>query len=128
MNAIKSIKKFQQDRLLDKQEFNDYREIQNIIEEVYESIGIHSKRATEMTTNVIMMDNKTCLNTEKVDAYADIIVFAVGAIMKLGYEPELILKEVAKEIHSRTGTIIDGKWMKNKNVETYKANFKVCKL
>ncbi len=48
--------------------------------------------------------------------------------MKLGYEPELVLKEVAKEIHSRTGTIVDGKWMKNKNVETYKANFKVCKL
>jgi len=51
--------------------------------------------------------------------------------MKLGYEPECVLNEVAKEINSRVGSIIDGKFIKDKSPEArakwYKADYEKCK-
>lgn len=67
----------------------------------------------------------------KVDALCDVIVFAVGAIMKLGYDPECALSEVAKEINSRSGSIVDGKFQKDKSPEAkakwYQADFQICR-
>jgi len=64
------------------------------------------------------------------DAYADIIVFAVGSLLKLGYDPECVMNEVVKEISSRTGKVIDGKFVKDKSPEAqakwYKADFPKC--
>ena len=62
-----------------------------------------------------------------VDAAGDIIVFATGLIRKMGYCPEEAMHEVLKEIESRGGSIIDGKFTKDKSPEAqakwYKANF-----
>ena len=38
---------------------------------------------------------------DMLDALADIIVIATGEIRKMGYDPELVLNEVVKEISSR---------------------------
>lgn len=70
---------------------------------------------------------------EQVDALADIIVFATGAIHKLGYNPKAVLKETLKEINSREGEIdpVTGKWEKSKTQpkETlYKADYRKCKV
>ena len=53
---------------------------------------------------------------EQVDALADVIVFSVGAIYKMGYDPEAVLRETAREINSREGEIdpVTGKWEKNR--------------
>ena len=40
-----------------------------------------------------------------VDAYADIIVFAINAIEQHGYDAELVMDETIKEIESRKGEI-----------------------
>jgi hypothetical protein len=40
---------------------------------------------------------------DRIDAMADIIVFAVGYIAKLGLSPELVLNECLKHIESRKG-------------------------
>ncbi|MCD5383113.1 hypothetical protein LR002_03245, partial [Candidatus Gracilibacteria bacterium] len=62
-----------------------------------------------------------------VDAAADIIVFATGLIAKMGYDPDVVMDEVLKEIESRKGEIIDGKFVKFKDEEAkknwYKADF-----
>ena len=145
-NAIREIVKFQKDRLLDKQEYVPANEFTNIAEEMIESMGISvpkEKRqelnehfqsfVVKFTTEVLeVKDSDLTKNKDEiVDAYADIIVFCIGAIMKLGYGPECVLEEVAKEINSRTGEIVDGKFQKDTSPEAkakwYKADFNKCK-
>tara|TARA_R110000744_G_scaffold355344_1_gene461864 strand:+ start:1463 stop:1858 length:396 start_codon:yes stop_codon:yes gene_type:complete len=65
---------------------------------------------------------------DMIDALCDIIVVAVGSINKLGYNVDVAMNETLKEIHSRTGTINNqtGKFEKDKNVKTYKANYSVA--
>jgi len=143
-NSIEEIKRFQIDRGLNKQEYSSINEATNIIEEVLESLGYDvpkNKRkaliaqllsfiGTLIETNTI----HTVTNTteDKVDAYADIIVFAIGAIMKLGYEPNEVLGETAKEINSRVGSMVGGKFEKDLSDEAksnwYKANYDKCKV
>lgn len=61
------------------------------------------------------------------DACGDIKVFATGTIRKVGYNPDIVQAEVQREIDSRTGKIIDGKFTKDMSDEAqsrwYKANF-----
>lgn len=54
---------------------------------------------------------------EMLDALCDIIVVAAGAIYKMGYHPELALKETVKEVTSRKGSFDAeaGKWKKDPN-------------
>ena len=78
-----------------------------------------------------------------VDALADIIVIAAGEIAKLGYNPELCLKQTVKEITCReqdpdqatawaNGERLPGeKWLKNHEQDPstiYKADYSTCKL
>ena len=68
----------------------------------------------------------------QVDALCDLIVIAKGALWKMGYEPDLALKQTCKEILSRQGSFNEatGKWEKdiNQNPDTlYKANYNLAK-
>ena len=77
-----------------------------------------------------------------IDGCNDCIVVAAGGITQAGYNPELTLKQVVKEITSREQDPIQAytwkldpglqnkeKWLKNKDqTDTYKANFNTCKL
>ena len=66
-----------------------------------------------------------------IDGITDIRVFCIDATVKLKYDPECTLYEVAKEINSREGEIIDGKFQKYTTPEAkakwYKADFSGCK-
>ena len=138
---IERIKKFQRDRLLDKQDYDFINDSTNIIEELLETKGFKidkNKREylkTEVKGFFDYLKNLFDFNESKVekedivDAYADIVVFAIGAIMKLGYEPNCVLKEVSKEVNSRVGSIINGKFQKDltKQHLWYKANYSKCK-
>lgn len=70
----------------------------------------------------------------RVDAMADIIVFAYGELAKYGYDGDLVMNEVIKEISSRVGSYCEEtkKWQKDKSPEAqanwYKADFSECKL
>jgi hypothetical protein len=78
-----------------------------------------------------------------IDALNDLKVIASGEEVKLGYNPELCLKQTVKEISSReqcpeqtkawnAGLKEPGeKWLKNPNQDPetlYTANFSTCKL
>jgi len=71
------------------------------------------------------------IETEQVDALCDIIVVAVGSLLKLGYDVDCVMQETLEEIESRRGSIgKDGKWHKDRkqNPSTlYKANYTKCK-
>ena len=68
---------------------------------------------------------------EMVDALADIIVVAIGALYKKGYNPDLVLKQTIKEISSRKGEKDRyGKFQKDKNQDPatlYKADYNLAK-
>ena len=71
---------------------------------------------------------------EEIDACADHIVLAANHIAQKGYDLDLVMKEVLKEISSRTGEVnpATGKWTKYRTPEAqakwYKASYKKCKL
>jgi len=131
-DTLDGIIKFQKDRLLDKQPFEFETEILHILEELVEMLGYESLYARERAKTIFQhFKNHEPIEREKlVDCFADIIVFAVGSIMKLGYDPKCVLNEVSKEINSRTGSIINGKFVKDKSPEAkakwYKANYDKC--
>lgn len=70
----------------------------------------------------------------RIDAMADIIVFAYGEIAKYGYHGDKVMAEVLKEINSRVGAYNPDtkKWQKDKSPEAqalwYSADFSNCKL
>lgn len=70
----------------------------------------------------------------RIDAMADIIVFAYGEIAKYGYNGDRVMDEVIKEICSRVGSYDPNtkKWQKDKSPEAqanwYTADFTDCKL
>jgi len=130
---ISDIVRWNKERLLDKQEFKLRVEIVNILEELIEMTGCESNEARKGAE--ILYDqyfrNYVYTDTECVDAFADIIVFATGSLLKLGYNPECVMREVIKEINSRSGKIVDGKFIKDKSSEAqakwHKADFTKCK-
>ena len=147
-SAVDEIKRFQTDRDLHLKNFDDLNEQASIVEELLEAIGLDvtkenreklKEKWSEFAVGIEyhnIADRKRAfihmLDDEKVDAYCDIVVFAVGAIMKLGYDPEKALLEVSKEINSRTGSMVNGKFEKNLTPEAkalwYKADYNNCKI
>jgi len=118
--------------LLDKP-FNTNIEIKNILEELNElKVQIDSKEArnnAEIQLEDIKSDTdflEPSTPIQKVDALCDIIIYATGALIKLGYDPEEVMEETLKEIESRKGTIIDGKFEKDLSLkdEWYKADYR----
>jgi hypothetical protein len=79
---------------------------------------------------------------EMVDALGDIIKVAVSGLWKLGYDPDLVMGEVLREINSREQDPLQAeawrmegpdnqKWQKNKAQDPttlYKADYTNCKL
>ena len=147
MTALEEIMKFQFDRNLHNQPYNPLNEHTNIIEELLESIGFDVPKIkredlsdywsifiSELESNetIHRLDENTQGTWEQIDAYGDIIVFACGAIAKLGYDPEKVLQEIAREINSRSGEMVNGKFEKDRSPEAmsrwYTANFKYCEL
>lgn len=151
MNALKELERFQTDRLLHKNTFNLRIATMNILEELLEAHGVEDNKerlmASELYETLLRyvvniqeaVDNEEFGYTysaptveDQVDAFCDIQVFAGGEIGKLGYSNEQCLIEVGKEINSRTGEIVNGKFEKYKTEEAmakwYKADFSGCKL
>jgi len=70
---------------------------------------------------------------EMVDALADIIVVAVGSMLKLGYDPNEAMNQCLLHIESRVGAIApSGKWVKDTSTEAMSKlvppNYRICRL
>jgi NTP pyrophosphatase (non-canonical NTP hydrolase) len=114
MNPLQGIVRFNVDRKLES--FNPAAEHAMLSEELQEFFKAY--------------DNDD--DYEMLDALCDIIVVATGAIYKMGYHPELALKQTVKEITSRKGSFNEelGKWQKDINQDPstlYKADYKTAR-
>lgn len=130
MNAFDNVVNWNEERGLIANGFNHKKETSFIIEELLESTGKYDsetarERAAQYAEEII--GDATPTDEEVVDAFADIIVFATGAIRKKGYDPSKVMDEVCKEINSRTGKLVEGKFVKDKDAIPYQADLKGCK-
>ena len=109
------IKDWSDERLITQQEPDRNGFVAMIVEELGEFIAAESTNG-------------------RIDAMADIIVFAYGEIAKYGYDGDKVMNEVIKEISSRVGAYDPAtkKWQKDKSPEAqaqwYTADFTDCKL
>jgi len=116
---------------------NLMKEISFIIEECIEMVtdrkSAEARLWAEEIAIEIMEEASPDLDPEQVvDAACDIKVFSTGIIRKMGYDPDIAMDEVIKEIDSRTGSIQDGKFTKDKSPEAvakwYKSDFTKAKI
>ncbi len=136
MNLIKAVMLWQQERNLHKMKPNHENEVRLVIEEMLEGFNVKDnlgKKLSKQYANFIMLEGEgEATNEEIIDCYFDACVYLIGAMMKRGYNPELVFEEGMCEINSRTGKIIDGKFEKDKSPEAmarwYKADYSNCKL
>ena len=142
IDIISGIVDWNKERMLDQQNFDPKVENINCVEEIIEcyqlSSGepIKSEVSRKISQEIIdEIDKYLTISNDKevlVDSFADRIVYSIGAILKLGYDPQKVMEEVFKEISSRTGEIIDGKFVKDQSPEAkarwYKANFKNAEI
>lgn len=106
--------------------FDLQRETSFIIEELIEmNHGVSSEEAMDIAmkiSNDIINTKYEPKEEEIVDAAADIIIYAVGLISKLGYDCNIVMDEVLKELLDREGELDkNGKWVKYQK-KYYKAN------
>lgn len=130
MDMFKKIEGWNEERGLIKRGFNHVKETSFIVEELLESTGEYDSetaRDKAMTYAEEIVGDKTSEPEHVVDAMADIIVFATGAIAKLGYDSSKVMDEVFKEIDSRKGSLVEGKFVKDLDAVMYKADLGVCK-
>lgn len=131
MSMFQKIVDWNDERGLIERGFHFKNEVSFITEELLESTGKYDsisgrEEALRLADEIV---GEIDPEAEKVvDAMADIIVFATGAIAKLGYDPTKVMDEVYKEINSRTGQLVDGKFVKNKEAVLYQADFTACKI
>ena len=146
-SPIKRIEKFATDRGIDKMKHDAFNYSTNVIEELLELIGydvpktqrsaLRSKFENFVTD---VCDSGIAINEndaeqqphDTIDAIADVIVFSITELQKLNVDPSLVLIEVSKEISSRNGRLISGKFEKylpgeNGYVAPYVADYSVAK-
>jgi predicted HAD superfamily Cof-like phosphohydrolase len=130
MNMFDKIVAWNTERGLIEKGFNHQKEVSFIIEELLESTGNYdSITAREKATEIALEITRDAQHEPEqiIDALFDTIIFATGAIVKLGYNPSDVMNEGFKEINSRTGTMVDGKFVKDPNAAKYTADFSTCK-
>ncbi len=143
---MKELIRFQTDRGLDKKPFELENEVASIFEELLEAGGLDVPKANRQALkaelkmftasliqkSIAVIDQDVQNTSSQVDAFADIITFATGAILKLGYNPLTTIDECGKEVNSRVGEMVDGKFEKDLSeaaqANWYKADYKKALL
>ena len=138
-NIFSDLKKFRRDRGLDTHEFDMETYLRKDFEEMFEMMGFTKefcKSTAKLKASKMMKlwkeakeagktPNYSTFN--KIDALGDRTVYAIEAIEQHRYDAEIVMDEVQKEINSREGEVIDGKFEKSETAESkakwYKANF-----
>ena len=124
VGPIKAIKIFQRVNKLVDQGFNYKVEVLNVLEELLETLNKYetenAREVAEEIYTTYFANQEVGDDNKLVDAFNDLAVIGLGAIMKLGYDPECTLTQVAEHINSRRGEIVNGKFVKSKKEEDVK--------
>ena len=133
---MKELIRYQTDRNLDTELYDLTNEAANIFEELLEAGGLDVPKAnrpklraalrnftqTLIADGIAVSDGNRVSNYDQIDAFCDIITFSVGALLKLGHDPIKAIEECGKEINSRVGEMVDGKFEKTLT-ESARANW-----
>ena len=140
INPIDELIRFQTDRELDKQPYDALNEATSMFEETLETFGYDVPKANrkDLKTKLSIFISEIVLagiacegdttKDGKTNGHADQIALSVGALLKLGMCPNAVLIETAKEINSRVGTMVDGKFEKDltKSDDWYIPDYSNC--
>ena len=122
---FQEIVEWNKERQLDQIPYDHRKNMAFIVEEIIETNGrLTSKEAKPLAREIVagFVDEVHANDELLVDCLGDMIVFAVGSILRLGFDPNMVVREVLKVIQSRTGAIIEGKFEKDESPEA-KANW-----
>ena len=131
---LEHVIEWQQDRNLDKMPYDHYSETLNRLEEICESWALTREYAEQLLNTIDDCSDKAIekiCQENTIDSLFDECVYAIGAMMKLGYDPRKVFEEGLKEINDRTGAYDPkvGKWVKEpKKPNAYKADYSKAKL
>lgn len=130
-NQVEDVKNWQATRNLDKMPYRHRDEVTNVLEELLETFSLKREDVQSIVEGIYASNPQEASDVEKVDAYFDICVYSIGAMMKLGFDPAKVFAEGLREINDRTGAYDPqvGKWVKQTKQEgAHKANFKLARL
>lgn len=129
---LEQVIKWQTDRNLDKMPYSHFDETLNRLEEICESWGLSRSDAFKLLEQIDEQSDARFLNADNtIDSLFDESVYAIGAMLKLGYNPIKVFEEGLKEINDRTGAYDAqvGKWVKQpKKENAYKADYSKARL
>lgn len=134
MNIVERVINWNKERGLDKQDYNMNREFGYIMEEMLEGLGFNQlfsskiefrgyiKNSIEHIVDDVVREEKPIpVSAEQADAFGDIIVFAIGALMKicnqnpdLGSPDELLERIMLANDTKGNKVDADGKIIKDK--------------
>ena len=101
--------------------FNAEKEIGFIVEELLETTKFYQnpenkqdkKDAVKYFVNKLIDFEDLGEEHDIADAFGDIVVFAIGAIFKLGYNPHEVLRRITIANRQKGKTLVDGKIVKD---------------
>lgn len=134
--AVDRVANWQEERGLSKIDFNRKDEFTNLLEEIFEAMGYKKEGDKDIPRNMAshyvdawLMHVRSPDDEIIVDGLFYLIVYSIGAMMKLGYSPSIVFQEGLKEIDSRGGRFDHsaGKWVKEVTGNEYKADFRKAK-
>ncbi len=107
--AINRIVKWNQERGLDQKPFDLVQEVAFVYSEILELTGNrvpnHDQYAYDFISKI--QNPELSLSQEDIaDGFGDIIVFSIGALHKLGYDPEQVLNLIM-DANEKKGTYIN---------------------
>lgn len=134
MNVVERVINWNKERGLDKQDYNMNREFGFIMEEMLEGLGFNQlfpskiefrdyirKSITQIIDDTISQEKNIPVSAEQADAFGDIIVFAIGALMKICNQnpelgnPEILLERIMLANDTKGNKVdADGKIIKDK--------------
>ena len=134
MNIVERVIQWNIERGLDKQDYNMNREFGFIMEEMLEGLGFNQlfpskiefrdyirKSIIQIIDDTISQEKNVPVSADQADAFGDIIVFAIGALMKicnknpeLGTPDELLERIMLANDNKGNKVDADGKIIKDK--------------
>jgi hypothetical protein len=137
--SVTEVIQWQIDRNLHLIPFKENDDATNILEELVETFGLTSSEARVEARAMIEQLNKTISQKDCIcavmpedyaDAYFDVIVYAVGSLLKLGFNPIGVLQEGLKHIDGRKGKYDPeiGKYVKEPSGHLYRPQYQEVTL
>lgn len=130
-NVIDKIVLWNKKRGLDKRGFDLQNEVSYLYSEILELTGNkcpnHDQVAFEYIKDLVSQRTQILTEDEIADGFGDIIVYCIGALFKLGYEPTKVL-EIINDANEAKSNNVNELGKITKSVHFQKPNLSLAKI